>query len=83
MGGAWDAARWVWNIWALVGLWGLAALMWVCNKMLCLGEIPSPPILSLLGLQCPGRGTDGDAAGSPSGQSCCPRGLQWLWTMMR
>lgn len=22
------------------GLWGLAALMWVCNKGLCLGEIP-------------------------------------------
>lgn len=67
---------------ALEGLWALAALLWFCNKRLCLGEIPSP-VLSFLGSQCPGRDTAPDAVGSPSGQSCCHRGLQQLWTVRR
>lgn len=65
---------------ALAGLWALAALLWFCNKGLCLGEILSPA-LSFLGSQCPGRDTAPDAVGSPSGQSCCHRGLRQLWTV--
>lgn len=63
--------------------WGLAALMWVCNKGLCLGEI-------LLLLLYPPWACSVWAGMQPlvllgplSGLSHCPRGLQRLWMVRR
>lgn len=57
---------------ALAGLWGLAALVWVCNKGLRLSEIPSASALSPLGQQCPGRGAALVLLGSPLASLAVP-----------